>query len=145
METITRSEEETKIIAYSVLEREVNKKGRKNALVVTLSGELGSGKTAFVKGFAGSLGVENRVLSPTFVIERRYSIKKRNFSSLIHIDAYRLSSGEDLRVLDWESKLKNNKNIICLEWPENVSSAIPTEAISVYFRFVTKNERAIKY
>ena len=139
------SEDETKKEACVFLKKELNKKERKKALVITLSGDLGSGKTVFVKGLAEGLGIKERVLSPTFVIERRYEVKNEKFSYLIHIDAYRLSSGEDLKVLGWDDKVKDKNNIICLEWPENVSSAIPKETVPVFLGFVSEKERSLRF
>src|SRR3989338_8753227 len=75
------------------------------ATLVTLSGELGAGKTAFVKAVAKALGVGEVVNSPTFVLEKIYPLplfsqkSGKGFKRLIHIDAYRLEKGGDLAPL----------------------------------------------
>ncbi|MEK7514295.1 MAG: tRNA (adenosine(37)-N6)-threonylcarbamoyltransferase complex ATPase subunit type 1 TsaE, partial [Patescibacteria group bacterium] len=68
----------------------------KRAKIVGLIGELGAGKTAFVKEVAHLLGVKDTLTSPTFVIEKIYPLKGKQFKKLIHIDAYRLSEGKEL-------------------------------------------------
>src|SRR5579863_2270406 len=71
-----------------------------DATLVTLSGELGAGKTAFVKAAAKALGVEEVVNSPTFVLEKIYALPAGGaFRRLIHMDAYRLESGAELAPL----------------------------------------------
>ncbi len=147
MEAVTKNEKETQELARSVLEEAIkNGFGTNKACVFALSGELGSGKTAFVKGLAETLLIKERVLSPTFVIERRYRvINRRCFSHLIHIDAYRLSSSEELKNLGWEALIGSSKNLICLEWPENVSSVVPSLAIRINFEVISENERRIIY
>src|SRR3990172_7887544 len=63
-----------------------------HALVVALQGELGAGKTTFVQGLLRSLGVKQNILSPTFVIMKRFSLRNRktHFRNVYHIDAYRI-------------------------------------------------------
>ncbi len=105
----------------------------KDATVVTLSGELGAGKTTFVQGIAKALGVEGSVTSPTFVLEKIYALEGQKFSHLIHIDAYRLKSAHELEMLGWEELLADLGNLILLEWPENVAELIPEDAIRIRF------------
>lgn len=100
------------------------------ALVVGLSGHLGAGKTAFTKVVADLLGVKEDVTSPTFVIMKMYKMGESiiNESShvevpwkrLVHIDAYRLESREELNVLEWSQITADKNNLILIEWPENV-------------------------
>ena len=124
------------------------------ATLVTLSGDLGAGKTAFVKGVAKALGITEHVTSPTFVIMRIYPIRDAvrsngagpsNFERLVHIDAYRLKGEHHLHVLGWEELLKDPKNLILMEWPEQAAGAIPKSALSISFRYSGDNEREIIY
>ncbi|HEY4517000.1 MAG TPA: tRNA (adenosine(37)-N6)-threonylcarbamoyltransferase complex ATPase subunit type 1 TsaE [Candidatus Paceibacterota bacterium] len=98
------------------------------ATVVALSGELGAGKTTFAQALARALGVEETVNSPTFVIEKIYALSHQKWQRLIHIDAYRLKSAEELRALGWERMVADKNNLIVIEWPENVAGAIPESA-----------------
>ena len=96
------------------------------ATLVTLSGELGAGKTAFVKAAAKALGVEGELTSPTFVIQKSYPLHDQPFKTLIHIDAYRLKNGAELTPLHFDETLKQADNLIMLEWPEMVEDALPS-------------------
>ncbi len=104
--------------------------------VVSLSGDLGSGKTAFVQALAAHYGVPETVTSPTFVIEKIYKLPKGEFSHLIHIDAYRITDPKELALLGWHDVVSDPKNIVCVEWPEIVSILIPPDAVSVVCSFV---------
>ncbi len=103
------------------------------ATIITLSGELGAGKTTFAQGVAKALGVTEAVTSPTFVLEKIYALESQKFSRLIHIDAYRLKGAHELEVLGWKELLADAGNLIVLEWPERVAEAIPEDAIRIRF------------
>ncbi|MEK7460493.1 MAG: tRNA (adenosine(37)-N6)-threonylcarbamoyltransferase complex ATPase subunit type 1 TsaE [Patescibacteria group bacterium] len=119
------------------------------ATVIGLSGDLGSGKTAFVKCIASALGITNTVNSPTFILEKIYNIPKNpffgdRFTKLIHIDAYRLTSGDEMKSLGWETLLKERENLIFLEWPEQVKSALPENIITLSFKHIDETTRCIE-
>lgn len=124
---------------------------RDTAVVVTLSGALGAGKTAFVKGVAHALHIKETVTSPTFVIMKMYPIRnvpssnRVGFKRLVHIDAYRLKGEHHLNVLGWEELLHDPGNLIFLEWPEKIPSAIPESAVRICFRYSGEHEREITY
>jgi tRNA threonylcarbamoyladenosine biosynthesis protein TsaE len=103
------------------------------ATVVVLSGDLGAGKTTFTQAIAQTLGVEESVTSPTFVIEKIYPLQGKPFDRLIHIDAYRLDDPRELETLDFAGLLSDPKNLILLEWPERVTRLIPEDAIRIRF------------
>ena len=105
------------------------------ATIVTLSGELGAGKTTFVQGVARALGVEEVVTSPTFVIMKMYELENQAFKRLVHLDAYRLKGKEHLRVLGWDALVADPGNLICVEWPEKIGGAVPQGAMSVALRY----------
>jgi len=103
-----------------------------SATVVGLSGELGAGKTTFAQAAAKALGVTDTVNSPTFVIEKIYSLEGSppagGWQRLVHIDAYRLKNGDELKHLGWDELLADPSNLILVEWPEHVEGAIPQNA-----------------
>lgn len=117
------------------------------ALVIGLVGDLGSGKTTFTQVVAKILGVKELVVSPTFVIQKRYLInsEKCYFKNLIHIDAYRLESGKELLSLNWEEIKNNSENLIFIEWPEKVNEVLPKDIKIIKFEFVDENTREISY
>ena len=116
-----------------------------SATIITLSGDLGAGKTAFVKGVAKALNVREHVTSPTFVIMKIYDLEHQKFERLVHIDAYRLKGEHHLKILGWDELIAFPKNLIFIEWPEQVPNAIPRSAIPIHFRYSGDNEREIDY
>ncbi len=114
----------------------------KGATLVVLKGDLGAGKTAFVKEVARALGVSDHVTSPTFVIQKRYPLSGKVFESLVHIDAYRMESAHELDVLGWGELLAEPKTLVMVEWPERVAESIPKDAHVVVCEFVDETTRA---
>jgi len=116
-----------------------------SATLVTLSGELGAGKTAFIQAVAQALGVEDSVTSPTFVLEKIYELKNSEFKHLVHIDAYRLENGAELAGLGFDEIMKDNRNVVVLEWPEKVAEALPPVHTSIVFEVLPDNTRKLTY
>jgi tRNA threonylcarbamoyladenosine biosynthesis protein TsaE len=132
------AQEQLKHIAETVIVEAINKQENDTndrATTITLSGDLGSGKTTFVKMVAKVLGVEESVTSPTFVIMKKFAVKHPSFHTLVHVDAYRLEKPKELEVLDWDEMVHNTGTLVCIEWPERVQSAIPSEVLSVSFYY----------
>ena len=144
----TNSVKETEKVAKNFVEEitraERARRNNQNALIVGLYGELGSGKTTFVKGIAKVFGLEKTITSPTFVIEKIYKLKNQVFDNLIHIDAYRLKNEKELLNLGWREISKNPKNIIFIEWPERVAKILSNNMKKTYFTFVDANIREIR-
>lgn len=115
------------------------KKESKN--VIGLSGDLGSGKTAFVKELAKHLGIQKDIVSPTFVIMKSYQTKDDTYKTLTHIDAYRLKDKSELSHIDWDHIKDIKDNLILIEWPEQVDLVdIPT----IHFTYIDESKRHIK-
>lgn len=96
--------------------------------VIALHGDLGAGKTCFVQGLAVGMEVTGRVSSPTFIIMRRHT-PGRSEASLYHVDAYRLTSGEELWEMGIEDWLYNG--VVVIEWAELVAEALPQDHLSI--------------
>lgn len=144
MKQLSRNEEETRIIAETFVEELSRAEQQQtHATLVLLSGDLGAGKTTFTKALAGALGVRSVVISPTFVIMKIYDLKKTHFKRLIHIDAYRLESEQELLNLGWEEMLCHPENLILLEWPEKVAGILPKKNVSISFIHKKEHERVI--
>lgn len=118
---------------------------REGAVVIGLSGDLGSGKTAFVQGIAKHFGIKNKIVSPTFVIQKRYEMKNHpHFKNLIHIDAYRLEKPEEILRIGWHDLIKEKGNVIFIEWPENIESFLPTGHKKIVFEFIDPETRKLE-
>ena len=129
---MTSSEEETEACGRELAE------SLAPGSVVALYGDLGAGKTAFVRGMALGLGVEESVSSPTFTIVNEYLGKRE----LIHFDMYRLSSADELFDIGWEDYL--SRGAVCaVEWSENVEDAVFGDEIRVSFEKLSDHERKI--
>lgn len=115
------------------------------ATLVLLSGDLGAGKTAFVKEVAMILGVNEEVQSPTFVIERRYTLSEQRFQSLVHIDAYRLESEAEFSPLRFNETKSDAANLIFVEWPEQVGLSSREADAHLHFAFIDETTREISY
>lgn len=143
---IAKNLDHTKAFAAHVI-RELFARGPvgRKATVVGLYGELGAGKTTFTKEAARLLGITRTVSSPTFVLERIYTLAPRyKFSKLIHIDAYRLKDGAELAHLGWGELLADPKNLIFIEWPEKVMDVMPARHVGIFFTHKGEYERDIE-
>jgi tRNA threonylcarbamoyladenosine biosynthesis protein TsaE len=119
------------------------------ATLVTLSGELGSGKTTFTQCIAQALGITDTVNSPTFVIEKIYgvpvSVPPKQFQRLIHIDAYRLQNSGDLNTLGFGEVMSHVGTLILLEWPEQVVGIAEQASVRILLEHLTDGSRQITY
>ncbi len=107
-------------------------------MVLCLNGDLGSGKTVFVKGFAASLGIEDNITSPTFTIVKEYMSGEM---PLYHMDVYRISDNEDFGVEDYF-----NKDGVCIiEWAELIEDKLPKERLDINFRILDENTRVLVF
>ncbi len=107
--------------------------------VLLLSGDLGAGKTAFVRGVAAGLGLESdAVTSPTFTLVHEY---RGGRLPLIHVDLYRLDSA-DLDEIGLDGELAG-RGVVAIEWPERLSRAVPG-ALKVEIRDEGGDRRSIR-
>ena len=147
--------EETQALAEELLKEIGNPvSDLQQATVVGLQGDLGSGKTSFAQGVARALGVAEHVTSPTFILERVYKIDPLShclqiancsFSHLVHIDAYRLDGANELGHLGWDNLIADAGNLILIEWPERVASALPKDMQKISFEFIDETTRKISW
>ncbi len=142
--TIIHSLDELHLFSCMVF-GEVNDTERDSAGIILLSGDLGAGKTAFVKELADCLHIKEEITSPTFVIQKEYSVRDStsSFKKLIHIDAYRLERKEELEYLGWDDLICNPENLILIEWPEKVVGIEIPHALHIYFESTRGDERRV--
>lgn len=131
---VSRSRAATGRVAATLV-RSLLRTRRRGPLLLALSGELGSGKTAFVQGLARALGIRANVQSPTFVIAKWYRLGRagRPFRHLAHVDAYRLTPRE-ARHLGLERAFEDRDALVAVEWAERIRKLIPQHAVWVRFR-----------
>ncbi len=130
----TKSFEETQS-AGSILSKQITP-----GVALLLYGDLGSGKTTFVQGLAKGLGIEQRIISPTFIIARKYEIKGK---SLYHIDLYRTQTEVDLKNIGLGELLEDKNAIVVIEWPEKLGKLLPEKRTEIHFRDLGGNRREI--
>lgn len=107
--------------------------------VVCLEGDLGAGKTTFVKGLALGLGINKTISSPTFILFRPYAIAPALIDQvhaawLVHVDCYRLDAAEQLRDAGLFEYLGQPDVITVIEWPERMQKALPARRVVVQFK-----------
>ena len=131
-EYISRSEGETETLGARLAA------GLPGGAVVAMYGDLGAGKTAFVRGMARGMGLNCRVSSPTFTIVNEYLGERE----LIHFDMYRLSGADELFDIGWEDYLARGA-VCAVEWSENVADAFFGDEIRVTIEKLSDTERKI--
>ena len=132
MVTITNNDSDT------IAEGEKLGRTLKPGAVVALHGELGAGKTTFTRGLAAGIGIQMSVTSPTFTIINEYP----GTIPVFHFDMYRLLSDDELFDIGWNDYIERG-GICVIEWSENVSGAIPHDAIVVLIENLGGNKRKI--
>lgn len=129
-------------VALKVLEM-VKERSEEGSVIISLSGDLGAGKTTFTQHLAKALGITETVNSPTFVIMKQYGCGEgQPFEQLVHIDAYRVEDVDEMRVLGFAALLEEKGTIICIEWPEHIADLIPEDTIKVVIE-ITGSGRTI--
>ncbi len=109
-----------------------------SGVVIAMFGELGAGKTAFIRGLARGLGCRGRVVSPTFTIVNEYYGDR----DLFHFDMYRLRSADELFDIGWEDYLSRD-GVCAVEWSENVPEAFDGSEIRVTIEKTSDTGRKI--
>ena len=144
LEFLTKNPSQTKMLGEALAREIIIAGNQKQARILGLVGDLGGGKTTFLQGFAKGLGVKERVLSPTFVIFKKFKLKsKLPFDFFYHMDCYRLFNKKDLTVLGFDEVVKDQKNIIAAEWSDKVVRLVPKDGLIIKFVFINENTRKI--
>lgn len=145
---VTKSFEETQKVGEEFVKRLCFDRGSAStngSIVLALYGDLGSGKTTFVQGLAKGLGIQKRIISPTFIIMRTYEITSYEFQikNFYHIDLYRTESAKDTEGLGIKELLQDPQNILAIEWSEKLGSLLPQKRWDICFRYMGENQRKI--
>lgn len=139
---ITHNDKETKILGKN-MGLELRKK--KKAVIFALIGNLGAGKTTFLQGFAKGLGIKEKVLSPSFVIIKKFKIKipKSGINFFYHLDCYRIKKIKEILELGFKKIITDPQNIVAIEWPEKIQKLLPKKTIWIFFEIGKQNKRKI--
>ena len=146
---LTTNSSQTKKLGENLAKKIFKLPQKKSALIIALSGDLGAGKTTFVQGFAKGLGIKEKITSPTFVLLKKFQIRKNSrsnsqkFARLFHIDCYRIRKPEEILNIGFKEIISEPKNIIAIEWVEKIEKILPKNIIKIKFDFDNKNTRKI--
>ncbi len=132
--------EKGKELAENILKNKEEK-----AFVLALKGNLGGGKTAFVQGLAEGLGIKENVVSPTFVIFRKFKISSPDFKYFYHFDCYRIKNPKEVLNLGFKKIIENPRNIVAVEWAEKIEKILPENTLTIEFEFLEENKRKITF
>jgi tRNA threonylcarbamoyladenosine biosynthesis protein TsaE len=135
-EHITKSEEETRKLAADFASKLIGGE------VVELIGDLGSGKTTFVRGVVDALGSSVRVKSPTFTVLNEYPVNGETIKRIAHLDLYRFNDPVQLEALALED-YKRADTIIFIEWPDIFEEPMITAQHRIEFEFIDESTRKI--
>jgi len=116
-------------------------KNLKGSEVICLIGELGVGKTYFVKFFAEALGIPGEeVISPTFVYWRKHEGEK---FKLNHFDFYRIENHRDIREIGLEEAFEEKKAVTIIDWADRVTEMLPEDRLEIHIKYLGESERQI--
>lgn len=132
LEIISKNPEQTEEIASKIGQ------SLEGGEVIALLGDLGVGKTVFTKGLARGLGIEEPVTSPTFTLIKEYQGRV----PLYHIDAYRLSSGEEAELCGL-GEYFDQEGVVVVEWPQNIWDLIPQDALEVRISLLPEGRKLV--
>ena len=118
-------------------------KNKKEGYVLGLKGDLGGGKTTFLQGLAKGLGVKEKILSPTFVILKKFKVQNSKFKNFYHIDCYRIKNSKEIQSLGFKEIAAHPQNIVAVEWAERIAKILPKDTIFIHFKFISKGKRKI--
>lgn len=102
----------------------------KPPLVITLTGDLGAGKTTLARAICAGYGVKDEVTSPTFAIVHEYSAPR---SPVYHVDLYRLEGTRELQNIAWDD-IMSSGGLVVIEWPERAGELLPADHLPIELR-----------
>jgi len=148
MKHISKNEKDTHQIAAKLAQK------LKGGEIIALEGDLGAGKTTFVKGFARAFGIKKHVTSPTFVLLKVYEIRnkparrsskseggKSKIRNLVHVDCYRLDEPQELFYLGIEEYLNKPDTIVVIEWADKIKNYIKKFKKKIWIKIINKDNK----
>lgn len=105
-------------------------------VIISLEGELGTGKTTLVQAICRGVGIAEDVTSPTFALVNEYHSES---TTVYHLDLYRLNDAGDLTNLGWDD-IVNSAKIVLIEWPERAGNRLPEDAVRIRLEYISDDE-----
>ncbi len=127
--------------------RKLGKEFAKNLIpgeVLLLYGNLGAGKTTFTQGLADGLGIKDKILSPTFVLQRSHVVDLNNIKTLHHIDLYRIEGKLEIDSLGLSEILEDREAVVLIEWAEKLKDFKPKKGYKILIEYIDDVSRQIK-
>jgi len=147
LEYLTTTPRQTQKLGEILAKEALKTQPQKRALIIGLEGDLGGGKTTFLQGFAKGLGIEEKILSPTFIILKKFKIQsarwRTNFKNFYHIDCYRIEKPREILDLGFREIISNPGNIVAIEWADRIKNILPKNVIILKFEFMDKTTRKV--
>lgn len=139
MEVITKSAKETEKLGKQIAVK------LKAPAFIAFYGDLGAGKTTLIQAIAKGLGIEKRIVSPTFILAREYEVANNQFGleRLYHVDLYRINNSQEAKAIGIEEMIKDNAGAVLVEWAEKMGSILPEKRIDVKIENMGENKRKI--
>ncbi len=116
--------------------------GLQGGELIALVGNLGAGKTFFVKAMAQYWGVKETITSPTFVLLKTYDTRHKKIHKLVHVDCYRLEGEEDLADIGLQDYLNQPDTVVVVEWADKISN-LPEKTIKIKIDYIDNEQRQI--
>lgn len=139
---ISNSVLETQLLAENVLKQ---LEGRN---LICLRGELGAGKTTFVQGLGKMLGLVGNIVSPTYILNRKYQLKPIDkdlkFKTLWHVDLYRLETLAEIKDLGLTDLWQNRTSLVVIEWPEKIEQLLPLNRADIKIKTLPNGSRELE-
>ena len=137
MKKITNNQKQTKILGVELAEKLTVKD------TILLYGELGAGKTTFTQGLAVGLGIKDRIISPTFVLQRIHEVEGREIKRMNHVDLYRIETPTVSDFLGLTDLFDDEESITIIEWAERLKEFQPKKGYLIKIKYLDENKREI--
>ncbi len=144
MKFLSNSPSQTKNFAKKIAKILLSKKTFPK--ILALRGNLGAGKTTFLKGLAKALGIKEKIISPTFIIMRKHRFLEKKSKSknwFYHIDCYRIENEKEILNLGFKEIISHPKNIVAIEWAEKIKKILPKKTLWIEFKILNEKKREI--
>ena len=150
-EYLTQNFAQTQRLGRFLAKEILKTKKKKGAFVLGLVGDLGGGKTTFLQGFAKGLGIKQKILSPTFIIMKKFLISllaprrvDSQFLNFYHFDCYRIQKPKEILDLEFKEIIAHPQNIVAIEWADRIEKILPKNSLILKFKFLSQRKRKIK-